>query len=105
MRIAINGRFLTRPHTGIGVYTRQLFSAFAGEFPDSEIMMVTPAAPPPELHLPANIRIVTVPERFPGTGGMKKTYWEQVQVPAAIAKSAPDLIHFPYPSNPWRARS
>jgi glycosyltransferase involved in cell wall biosynthesis len=105
MKIAINGRFLTRPHTGIGVYTKQLFSAFARENPDSEIVMITPAAPSSELHLPSNVEIVTVPEKFPGTGGMKKTYWEQVQVPSAIAKSAPDLIHFPYPSNPWRRRS
>jgi|GEM_PF-969104 len=122
MKIAINGRFLTKPHTGIGVYTRQLFSAFARLYPESEIVMFTPgdaqsgghgstgvdsnaaAGNAPAFNFPPNIKIVTVPEKFPGTGGMKKTFWEQVQVPAAIAKTNPDIAHFPYPSNPWRGR-
>jgi glycosyltransferase involved in cell wall biosynthesis len=105
MKIAINGRFLTKPHTGIGVYTRRLFSSFARLYPESEIVMVAPgSADDVSAGFPPNIKIVSVPEKFPGSAGMKKTYWEQVQVPAAIAKINPDIAHFPYSSNPWRGR-
>jgi glycosyltransferase involved in cell wall biosynthesis len=121
MKIAINGRFLIKPHTGIGVYTRQLFSALARQFPDSELVMFTPSDPglsnPPQAvargevkftsnasAFPANVKIVVLPENFPGTGGMRKTYWEQVQVPAAMSKIGADIAHFPYPSNPWLSK-
>lgn len=116
MRIAINGRFLAKPHTGIGVYTRRLFSALALQNPDSELVMFTPetldeqgvagasatAGNEPAPAFPPNIRIVAVPEKFPASAGLKKAYWEQVRLPAAMAKYQPDVAHFPYPSNPWR---
>jgi glycosyltransferase involved in cell wall biosynthesis len=49
-----------------------------------------------------NLEIVVLPEKMIGTAGMKKTYWEQVQVPKYLLKRGADVVHFPYPSNPWR---
>lgn len=107
MKIGINARFLTKPFTGIGQYTRYLFAALARQNPDVELIMVVPEAVPKSvlIDMPKNIQIKVLSEKLPGslpgTGGMKKTFWEQVQVPKFFLKEKVDLVHFPYPANPW----
>lgn len=99
MKIGINARFLTKPYTGIGQHTRYLFEAMARVLPSMNILMVTPQ--PVELSMPPNVKIQVLPEKFIGTAGMRKTYWEQRQVPRFFKEQQVDIAHFPYPSNPW----
>ncbi len=100
MKIGVNARFLNLPYTGIGQYTRYLFESLAKENSDVRFLMVMPGRP--EISFPKNMHVITLPEKFPGSSGMRKTYWEQVQVPAFFLKHNVDLAHFPYPSNPWK---
>lgn len=100
MRIGVNARFLTKPFTGIGRYTKALFSTLALEHPDDTFVLVSHEDV--EGDFPKNIEIVVLPERFKGSGGMRKTYWEQVQLPSFFKKYGVDVVHYPYPSNPWR---
>ncbi len=100
MKIGVNGRFLTKPYTGIGKYTQYLFLTLARQNPEAHFILVTPE----NVHIenPPNMEIFTVREKFPGTAGMRKTYWEQYQVPSFLKHKKVDLFHFPYPANPWR---
>jgi glycosyltransferase involved in cell wall biosynthesis len=100
MRIGINGRFLTKPYTGIGQYTKNLFTEMANSYPNDEFFVITPEKV--TFQGTKNFHIVVIPEKKIGTGGMKKTYWEQVQVIKAFNDLDIDLVHFPYPSNPWK---
>ncbi len=99
MRIGVNARFLTKPYTGIGQHTKYLFEALASLYPDDHFVMITPE--PVEITMPKNVEIIVEPENFFGTAGMRKTYWEQRQVPKILKEKQVDLAHFPYPSNPW----
>ncbi|MFO0780290.1 MAG: glycosyltransferase family 1 protein [Candidatus Gracilibacteria bacterium] len=103
MKIGVNARFLTKPYTGIGQHTRQLFEAMARLEPNAQFLLVTPDAH--DCPMPDNVKTVVLPERFPGTAGMKKTYWEQRQLPKFFQEQQVDLVHFPYPSNPWQGFS
>lgn len=107
MKIGVNARFLTKPFTGIGQHTRYLFAALAQQNPQDHFLMVTPENLPEHVQssMPKNVEIIVIPEKFPGTAGMRKTYWEQKQVPAFFLQNQVDLAHFPYPSNPWRGFS
>ena len=100
MKIGVNARFLSKPFTGIGKYTRYLFEELAVQNPDDEFLLAVNGEI--DVTMPKNVRIQTIPEKFPGTSGMKKTYWEQVQLPDFFIKNDVDLVHFPYPSNPWK---
>ncbi len=110
MKIGINGRFLLKPYTGIGRYTRNLLFQMAKHFGDDEFVVVVPEEISDKVSFndgsnrPKNIKIIVLKEKFPGGASMKKTYWEQVQVPIFFEKKKVDLIHFPYPSNPWIKR-
>lgn len=99
MKIGVNGRFLTKPFTGIGQYTRFLFEVLARQNLNDHFLIVAPQKF--RSNFSRNVEIVILPERFAGSAGMKKTYWEQVQLPKFFRKHGVDLIHFPYPSNPW----
>lgn len=98
-RIGVNGRFLTIPYTGIGQHTRYLFQAVAEQRPEAKLIVAVPAET--RVTMPGNVEIHVLPEKFPGSAGMKKTYWEQRQVPLFFREQRVDLAHFPYPSNPW----
>lgn len=100
MNIGVNARFLTKPFTGIGRYTKALFTTLALEHPNDTFVLVSHEDVVGDF--PENIEMVVLPERFHGSGGMKKTYWEQVQLPAFFKKYGVDVVHYPYPSNPWR---
>ncbi len=110
MKIGINGRFLLKPYTGIGRYTRNLLFEMAKQNIDAEFIAVVPEEISDNgifsdgSERPENIKIIVLKENFPVGAGMKKTYWEQVQVPVFFEKEKVDLMHFPYPSNPWIKR-
>lgn len=100
MIIGINGRFLTKPFTGIGQYTRYLFQELARQNPDDTFIIVTPQKV--DMDFPSNVEIVVVHDKLIGTAGMKKTHWEQVKLPRCFRKYNVDIVHYPYPSNPWK---
>lgn len=108
MIIGLNGRFLTKPYTGIGQYTRYLFQELAHQNPDDTLVVVVPTLKVPDgtfkvgAEFPANVKIVVVREKLIGTAGMKKTHWEQVKLPRFFRKHNVDIVHYPYPSNPWK---
>lgn len=100
MKIGVNGRFLSRPFTGIGQYTINLYRAMSAAHPQDEFIFFTESAC--EVELPANCRILVIPEWKIGTGGMRKTFWEQYLIQRAMLREDVDVAHFPYPANPWR---
>ena len=113
MKIGINARFLNKPFTGIGQYTRYLFAFLAELNPDIEFLMVATEEPfddldkkiPLAAKLPRNIKIVVVPEKFNWRfvpAGFRKAYWEQNQIIKYFKEQKVDLIHIPYPANPVR---
>jgi len=97
MQIAVNARFFSRPYTGIGQYTKNLFSAMAELETSDYFLMITNK----RMDFSGNVNDVYIRELMAGTAGMKKTYWEQVQIPRFLNRVKPDIIHYPYPSNPW----
>lgn len=99
MKIGINARFLTKPFTGIGQHTRYLFESLAKLYPD--VILVLATHEPVTVTMPKNVAIHVLPEKFIGTAGMRKTYWEQRQVPRFFKEQQVDIAHYPYPSNPW----
>lgn len=103
MIIGVNARFLTKPYTGIGQYTQYLFGEMARQNPDDRFVFVVPEKV--EGDFPANVEIAVVHERLLGTAGMKKTHWEQVKLPRFFKKAGVDVVHYPYPSNPWKGFS
>lgn len=99
MKIGVNGRFLTLPYTGIGQYTVNLFRELAKIMPQDEFIMVVPEEL--EIDFPKNVRIEVLRERARGGSGMRKTWWEQIQLQEFFKHEKVDVAFFPYPSNPW----
>lgn len=99
MIIGVNGRFLTKPFTGIGKYTRYLFTEMAGKNPGIEFKIAVPKSV--DMYFPDNIEIIELKEKQFLPAGLKKTYWEQIQLPKLFKKMNVDLIHLPYPANKW----
>lgn len=100
MIVGVNARFLTKPYTGVGQYTRYLFLELARQHPDDTFVLVTPQKV--DTDFPPNVEIAVVRERWLGTSGMKKTHWEQVKLSRFFRKRGVDVVHYPYPSNPWK---
>lgn len=102
MLIGVNGRFLLKPHTGIGRYTRDLFFETARNHPEIRFLFAVPDVPPaPPFWGFENVEIAVVPEPRRGPKGLRKTWWEQIRVPRLFRERKVDLAHFPYPCNPW----
>ncbi|PKL36603.1 hypothetical protein CVV38_01735 [Candidatus Peregrinibacteria bacterium HGW-Peregrinibacteria-1] len=47
------------------------------------------------------VNVVALPTMKGGSAGLKKLWWEQVQLPRLLKKYDVDLCWFPYPANPW----
>ena len=103
MKIGVNARLLTKPFTGIGQYTRNLLAELARKDMETQYILVVPEEIPQTLakEFPKNVEIKVLKEkRFPGAG-MRKTWWEQIQVPEFFLKAKVDIAFFTYPCNPW----
>jgi glycosyltransferase involved in cell wall biosynthesis len=100
MKIGVNGRFLNKTYTGVGQYTLYLFQALARQDPENKIVIFVNK--PVFIDFPKNVELVVIKERPLILPGLKKTFWEQVQIPLALKKNKVDAAFFPYPSNPWR---
>lgn len=103
MKIGINGRFLTKPFTGIGQYTKNLFKELAKIDSKNQYVFVVNENVPRSLvnSFGENVKILILPEGKIGSAGMKKTWWEQIQLPELFLKEKCELVVYPYPSNPW----
>ncbi len=104
MKIGVNGRFLLKPYTGIGQYTKNLLREMAFSSGDrDEYVVLVPEKLPEKMSVGfgKNVTFVVLPERKLGLAGAKKTWWEQIQVPEKFVKECVDVAFFPYPSNPW----
>ena len=99
MKIGVNARFLVKPFTGIGQYTKNLFAELAQIMPNDEFVLLVPENV--DIKLPKNIKVEVLEEKRRGGSGMRKTWWEQVQVPEFLKQEAVDVAFFPYPCNPW----
>jgi glycosyltransferase involved in cell wall biosynthesis len=98
MKIAINGRFLLKPFTGIGQVTKNLFGELAKIESKNEYVFVVPS----EIkgNFPKNVKIEVLPEKkMPA--GVRKTWWEQVSFQEFVRKGDFQMVIFPYPANPW----
>lgn len=103
MKIGLNGWFLTKPQTGIGVYTTQLLRAMAHATPTTEWWVPVPSAFSSADTFPDNVHLVVVPQKkWIPTASLRKGFWEHVQVPRFFKRQGVELAHYPYPSNPHR---
>lgn len=98
MKIGINARFLTKPHTGIGQYTKNLLQALAEIDRQNQYFLAVPLKV--DFVLPKNFHIQVIKEKNTKYAGVKKTLWEQIQVPRFFKQKKVDLIHYLYPCNP-----
>lgn len=108
MIIGVNGRFLCKPYTGIGRYMISLFremikleSGHKFIFAVPDVCVSVPDMCGGEGFMGEDIEIAVIPEKFKGSVGMRKTFWEQAQVPDYFLRRGVDVVHFPYPCNPW----
>ena len=104
MIVGVNGRFLIKPYTGIASYTINLFNTLSRLFPQNTYYIVVPEMIDPQknsIKFSDNVKIVVLPIIKFGTAGIKKTFWEQVQLPFYFRSINANIVHFPYPSNPW----
>ena len=103
MKIGVNAKFLIKPFTGIGQYTRNLFRELAKIDKENKYILVVPDKIDPAIakEFPGNVEFKIIHERGIGTQGMKKTWWEQISVPEYFEKERVDMAFYPYPSNPW----
>ena len=103
LKIGVNGRFLTKPFTGIGRYTINLFANLARQNEDFEVFMVTPEAPPDAVlrALGLSVRVIVRPENRLWkaiNSGLAKSMWELGVLGRAWRELGVDLVHLPYPS-------
>jgi glycosyltransferase involved in cell wall biosynthesis len=80
-RLLINGRFLTRPATGVDRFAIELLRALAQRQPDLEARVLIPEAAPLVGQLPAGLRL----ERAGSGAGQR---WEQLTLPR-LARDEP----------------
>ena len=91
LRIAIDGRELVGQPTGVGRYLLEILRVWAADASLSHTFtVIVPSAPPPEAAA-LGPRIGWRVE--PGTRA--GTWWEQVRLPRAIAREAPDVLFAP----------
>jgi len=98
VKIGVNARLLAKPNTGIGQWTWNIFEEL-GKISKDEFVLVVPEKV--DAKFSGNVKVVVLPERKRGTAGMRKTWWEQVQVPEFFQKEKVDVAIFSYPCNPW----
>lgn len=92
MALVINGRFLTRPITGVERYGHMLLQVIAKEWPDSRVVLPARAEGDVDTY---GLDVV----RHTGLGGHA---WEQLQLPSALRKD--DLLLSPANTGPLRVR-
>lgn len=98
MKIVHNGLFLTRPHTGMGQYTKNLLEALPKALPQAEHVVVVPE-PVKDAPKAMTARVLR-PSRTGLGRGLALDRWESHDVPHAAAGLRADIYHTPYPTPP-----
>jgi glycosyltransferase involved in cell wall biosynthesis len=102
MKIGINARFLAHPYSGIGIYTKNIIRALADLDKENEYHIACHKKLEETslngIKLPKNFHFHRVPQKGKGTEGMKKSYWEMVQLPKFFKKLGVDIVHSTYPN-------
>lgn len=93
MALLINGRFLTRPVTGVERYGHMLLRVIAEQWPTARILIPGRWQGPSEVHGLGTERV----------GGLGGHAWEQLQLPRAVGPS--DLLLSPANTGPLRVRN
>lgn len=91
------------PFTGIAQYTKNLFAELAREDKENTYILAVHTQISNKIRdeFPDNVEIKVLPERKFPSMGMRKTWWEQILLPAFFQKEKVDIAFFTYPSNPW----
>jgi glycosyltransferase involved in cell wall biosynthesis len=98
MNLALNGLFLSRPHSGTGQYLHGLLGALAN-LPDLKITVLVPEAH--EASVPDNVELRVVAPTLGRLGWSAALHvWETRDVARAVAGLGVDLYHTPYPTPP-----
>ncbi len=100
MRLAINGWFLSHPHTGTGKYLTALLENLPAAEPELEVHVIAPAAVN-TCSLPDRVQIHSTPPRNTALG---KIRFEQRDFPQVAAQLGADLAHIPYWAPPLRSK-
>lgn len=99
--ISINGFFLTRPFSGTGTYTISLLKALSLLDRKNRYLLILPR-PLSNLKLPDNFSPTILPFcRFLPGLSLRKFFWEQWQIPALARRLGVNVLHTPYPANPY----
>lgn len=103
IKIGINGRFLSKPFTGIGQHTINLIKELAKIDMKNEYIVFAHENVPINIRkeFPKNVEIRILHEKKIPSAGARKVWWEQIQLTKILKKEKFDIAYFPYPSNPW----
>ncbi len=105
IKIGINGRFFTKPFSGIGSYSLNLFTSLAQANPDLELIVVVDDylddTVKTKLLTFKNIKIKVIKDYFflkLINKGLAKAFWEKFQMIAYLKTQKINILHLPYPS-------
>lgn len=100
MKIGIQGFFLNKPNTGIGQYSKNLLLALNEIDKKNQYFIAVPEEVKLDLGPNFHLEVLPFNKKIP-SAGMKKTWWEQIQVQEFFAQNKADMAFYPYPANPW----
>jgi glycosyltransferase involved in cell wall biosynthesis len=112
MRIALNGWFIDRPHTGSGQYTRQLLKRLPHVAPQHEYAVIVPHHNSFQIiDIDARLDFQSLAARIQNPesriqnpiSNLRKTLFEQDLVPRAARAYRADVLHVPYWAPPLRS--
>jgi len=95
MKIGFQGWFLTQPYTGIGQHCIGILRELA-KTKGTEVIIATPQKTKIK-GIPKRWIKVIKPKFWIPHPGLRRWYWERVQVPIYFAKLNPDWEYYPYP--------
>ncbi len=101
MIVAINGRFLSKPNTGIGYYTINLLQQLAKTAPDNTELLVICDQQIELKEIPRSWKLVIRPEHKLLKrihAGLSKAWWEWWTIPRTARQFGAKLLHSPYPA-------
>lgn len=98
MKIGFQGRFLDLPFTGIGQYSCGLLKEFEIELRNRNMDRNATVR-----NQAMNEIVVCRPKRPLIGRALWRHFFEQHEVPKFFRENPVDLLHVPYPGNPWRS--
>ncbi|MBU0981536.1 glycosyltransferase family 4 protein [Patescibacteria group bacterium] len=95
MKLGFQGWFLLEPYTGIGQHSIGLLRALAKQ---KSVTCTVPVPKKTKIEgIPSSWLKVLKPKSWIPSRGLKKWYWEAVQVPQFFEKQSLDWEYYPYP--------